>query len=148
MENYNFFKIREANVANLYELWDSLSGVLYGIDKFTKNIITSNSRYINNSEQLKNMLDFLSNKIKIEVNNDYIIEQGQDGVIIINKKNDCQFVANDIVFDIIKIVNNCHYLIQILDEMKKIYNINEENETMDIINCIIQLIGNNILFIS
>ena len=147
MENYKFFKIREANGANLYELWDSLSGSLYGIDETTKKIITSNSNYINNSEQLKNMLDFLSNNINIYINNDYVVEQGQDGVIIVNKTNDYQFVANNIVFDIIQVVNNYHYLSQVLDEMSKIYNI-KEDENIDIINCMIQLIGNNILYIS
>lgn len=33
MEEYKFLKIREGNVIGSYELWDSISGTLYGIDK-------------------------------------------------------------------------------------------------------------------
>lgn len=87
MEEYKFLKIREGNVIGSYELWDSISGTLYGIDKLMKEVIIQNIDFINNSESLQSMLDFLSDKVKIQINNDYIFEQGQDGVIIVNKTN-------------------------------------------------------------
>ena len=146
MEEYKFLKIREGKVPNLYELWDSVSGILYGIDKLIKDVIVQNIDAINNSENLQTMLDFLTDKIKVQINNDYIFERGQDGIIIVNKTNDHQFVANEIVFDIVQIVKNHFYLSQILEEIDKIYFLKNE-EKIDIINCIIQLVSNNILCI-
>lgn len=42
MEEYKFFKLREGNVPGLYELWNSTSGVLYGINKLMKEVIVQN----------------------------------------------------------------------------------------------------------
>lgn len=147
MEEYKFLKIREGNVIGSYELWDSISGTLYGIDKLMKEVIIQNIDFINNSESLQSMLDFLSDKVKIQINNDYIFEQGQDGVIIVNKTNDSQFIANEIVFDIIKIIKSHFYLSQILAELDQLYFLQNEEEKIDTINCIIQLVANNILYI-
>lgn len=128
MEEYKFLKIREGNVIGSYELWDSISGTLYGIDKLMKEVIIQNIDFINNSESLQSMLDFLSDKVKIQINNDYIFEQGQDGVIIVNKTNDSQFIANEIVFDIIKIIKSHFYLSQILAELDQLYFLQNEEE--------------------
>ncbi|MGN1223099.1 MAG: hypothetical protein ACI4T1_03105 [Christensenellales bacterium] len=147
MEEYKFLKIRKGNVIGSYELWDSISGTLYGIDKLIKEVIIQNIDFINNSESLQSMLDFLSDKVKIQINNDYIFEQGQDGVIIVNKTNDSQFIANEIVFDIIKIIKSHFYLSQILAELDQLYFLQNEEEKIDTINCIIQLVANNILYI-
>lgn len=128
MEEYKFLKIREGNVIGSYELWDSISGTLYGIDKLMKEVIIQNIDLINDSETLQSMLDFLSDKVKIQINNDYIFEQGQDGVIIVNKTNDSQFIANEIVFDIIKIIKSHFYLSQILAELDQLYFLQNEEE--------------------
>lgn len=147
MEEYKFLKLRESNVSGLYELWDSTSGSLYGINNLMKEVIIQNIDFISNSESLQTMLDFLSDKAKIQINNDYVFEQGQDGVIIVNKTNDSQFVANEIVFDIVEMIKSHFYLSQILEEINNVYLLQSEEEKIDIINCIIQLIGNNILYI-
>lgn len=147
MEEYKFLKLRESNVSGLYELWDSTSGSLYGINNLMKEVIIQNIDFISNSESLQTMLDFLSDKAKIQINNDYVFEQGQDGVIIVNKTNDSQFVANEIVFDIVQMIKSHFYLSQILEEINNVYLLQSEEEKIDIINCIIQLIGNNILYI-
>lgn len=147
MEEYKFLKLRESNVSGLYELWDSTSGALYGINNLMKEVIIQNIDFISNSESLQTMLDFLSDKAKLQINNDYVFEQGQDGVIIVNKTNDSQFIANEIVFDIVQVIKSHFYLSQILEEINNVYLLQSEEEKIDIINCIIQLIGNNILYI-
>lgn len=138
-----FFVIRESKRKGFYELWDTFSGKLYGIDKTTQLLLINNKDLIDTSEKLNIFFDIMNDKQMILFNEDYVVLSGENFVIL-NKYNDDQFIINEIVSDICNILTEEKDLTELLDELGEIYNI-EKSEHYEIINIILQLIFYNVI---
>lgn len=146
MEDLGWIKIREANKQGKYEVWDSKSGILYGLDEQYKNLLVKNSNIIKTSENLKNFIDFINDDQTIIFNKNFELYNGGENIIIVNKENDSEFVANEIIFDICKTLEEEKLLSVVLEKLKEIYELTKEDE-IDVISAIMELVNSGILIL-